>query len=130
MKVEDALRIALGDTELSLKVHGPSLQGMTQEDVSALLRAAITEPLQTALQAQQERHEAELRAVQDAAEHSSQAVLEELRRVRAEFEKLNKESAPSSALPAADTAPRDDAANTRHGLLVRLALWFEGRFRG
>jgi DNA-binding transcriptional MerR regulator len=134
LKVEDAIRLALGDTELGLQVSAPSLQGMTRDDISSLLRVAITEPLQAVLQAQQQHHEDELRAVQDTAERNSQAVLEELRRVRAELEKLNKEPTPLEALPPAEqTQPVTERAadqEARHGPLVRLALWLESRFRG
>lgn len=133
MKVEDALRIALGDTGLSLQTHSPSLQGMTQDDIVSLLRAAITEPLQAVLQAQQQRHDDELKAVLHASEVNSQAVLEELRRVRAELEKLNSEPSAPAALPAAEPSPPDAEGEPRqemrHGMLVRLALWLEGRFR-
>jgi DNA-binding transcriptional MerR regulator len=134
LKVEDAIRLALGDTELGLQVSSPNLQGMTQDDISSLLRVAITEPLQAVLQAQQQRHEDEIKALLHASEAGSQAVLEELRRVRAELEKLNNAPAPPAVLPAADQrAPAtegDTGQEARHGLLVRLALWLEGRLRG
>jgi hypothetical protein len=56
--------------------------------------------------------------------------LAELRPVRDEVQALREDVATLKALPAADTASGDDAADTRHGLLVRLAIWLEGRFYG
>jgi hypothetical protein len=56
--------------------------------------------------------------------------LAELRPVRDEVQALREEVVTLKALPAADTMPKEDETATGHGLLVRLALWFEGRFRG
>lgn len=88
MKVEEALKLALGQSKLSVMARAPSLQGMTPDDVGDLLRAAITQPLQAALQAQQQAHKDDLKALQDASERDTQAVLDELRQVRAELAAL------------------------------------------
>lgn len=54
-----------------------------------------------------------------------------LRPVREEVQALRDEVATLKALPPAELSPEGTTEQeTRHGLLVRLALWLEGRFRG
>lgn len=53
--------------------------------------------------------------------------LAELRPVRGEVQALREEVSTLKALPAPAAVPEPE---TQHGLLVRFALWLEGRFRG
>jgi hypothetical protein len=56
--------------------------------------------------------------------------LAELRPVRDEVQALREEVVTLKALPAAEPSAPIAEADTRHGLLVRLALWLEGRLKG
>lgn len=57
--------------------------------------------------------------------------LEYLRPVRTEVQALRDEVSTLKALPPAEPSPEGTTEQEmRHGVLVRLALWLEGRFRG
>jgi DNA-binding transcriptional MerR regulator len=73
----------------------------------------------------------EATALIEALREELRADREDRQALREEVAALREELASSRALPpGANATPKDDETATRHGLLVRLALWLEGRLGG
>lgn len=128
------------ETQVQVLTAARSLVMTTNTDVETAIKQALDRPLEAApvalAQGSALGSETLLKALTDAQREANAPLLGELKGIRESLERLERTQLvePETAAQVAqlddlETAARETAQTSKHGLVVRLALWLERLLR-
>ncbi len=128
------------ETQVQVLTAARSLVMLTNVDVETAVKQTLDRPLEAApvalAQSSALGSEALLKALTDAQREANAPLLGELRSIRESLERLERTqlvepetAAQVAQLDKLEAAARETAQTSKHGPVVRLALWLEGLLR-
>jgi hypothetical protein len=128
------------ESQVQVLMQARALVAQTSVDVETAIKRALDKPLEAApvalAQSSALGSEVLIKALTDAQREANAPLLGELRSIRESLERLERTqliepetAAQIKQLDDLETAARETAETSKHGPVVRLALWLEGLLR-